>query len=307
MKTVIALRGVPGCGKSTLAHVMLGENPDGSIVRINNDEIVAMLFGTNWRRQQGIAETLKATRESLLKVYLQQPHINTIIIDNTNLQMRTVSSLQKITHRFGANFVVDDTLLHVPTEVCIERDALRSTPVGEEVIRKMAKDAAKLRPWKSPTYEVPVIETYNNYNVALPMCYLFDIDGTMAINASGRDVHDESRVLEDAANWPVLALYLTLRTFDSDIIFMTGRHETCRQDTLSWLQLRVDANITNEQLHMRGADDNRPDYIVKHELFQEHIAGKYRVAGAFDDRDQVVDLWRNKLGLPTFQVSNGDF
>jgi hypothetical protein len=58
---------------------------------------------------------------------------------------------------------------------------------------------------------------------------------------------------------------------------------------------------------MRAAGDQRPDYIVKNELFEEHVAGKYNILLSLDDRDSVVDLWRNKMGIPTFQVANGNF
>ncbi len=34
--------------------------------------------------------------------------------------------------------------------------------------------------------------------------------------------------------------------------------------------------------------------------------GKDRVSMVFDDRQQVVDMWRQN-GLPTFQVADGDF
>ena len=311
-KTVVVLRGIPGSGKSTLAREMLGENPDGSVVRINNDEIVGMLFGTNWRRQPGIAELLQATRESLLKTYLQSPLVETIIIDNTNLQKRTVSSIQKIALRFGAKFVVDDSLLYVPVETCIERDALRAVPVGADVIRKMAKDVSKLGPWKYPDYEVPVIKEYENNSSPLPTCYIFDIDGTLALNNGSRDIYDESRVGNDSYNYPVwmilASLYANLNIDAGDrIIFMSGRHDSCREDTTTWLDKYWGQDSHKMMLYMRPTGDDRPDYIVKYELFQEQIAGKFFVAGAFDDRDQIVDLWRNKLGLPTFQVANGDF
>jgi len=303
-KKVIALRGIPGSGKSTYARTLIGETPDGSIVRINNDELVGMLFGTMWQRQPGIADILKVTRESLLKAYLQQPEINTIIIDNTNLQLRTLRDLQKITLRFGATFIVDDTLLHVDEQTCVERDALRPNTVGKCVIRAMARDAAKLGPWKSPDYEIPNIKKYSG-DQTLPPCYIFDIDGTLALNKSGRNVHDETRVFEDTVNTYVHAVYKQLK-FSTDIVIMSGRHDDCRPDTLKWLQWYIDPEITTDDLYMRAADDNRPDYIIKYELFQQ-VTKKYFIVGAFDDRDQVVDLWRNKLQIPTFQVANGDF
>ena len=37
-----------------------------------------------------------------------------------------------------------------------------------------------------------------------------------------------------------------------------------------------------------------------------HINGKYNVLGVFDDRDQVVSVWRS-LGLTCFQVNWGNF
>ena len=60
-------------------------------------------------------------------------------------------------------------------------------------------------------------------------------------------------------------------------------------------------------LEMRREKDGRQDAIVKRELFDTHILGKYYVEFVLDDRNQVVDLWRNDLGLTCFQVNYGDF
>jgi hypothetical protein len=66
-------------------------------------------------------------------------------------------------------------------------------------------------------------------------------------------------------------------------------------------------NITFDLLELRKTDDGRMDAIVKKELFDMHIANKYFVEFVLDDRNQVVDLWRNELGLTCFQVNYGDF
>lgn len=50
----------------------------------------------------------------------------------------------------------------------------------------------------------------------------------------------------------------------------------------------------------------RKDSIAKHELFDEHIRDRYRIAFVLDDRDQVVKMWRS-LGLTVFQVADGTF
>ena len=58
---------------------------------------------------------------------------------------------------------------------------------------------------------------------------------------------------------------------------------------------------------MRQPGDQRKDAVVKREMYDEHVAGQYECVGVFDDRDQVVDLWRKDLRLPCFQVYYGDF
>jgi hypothetical protein len=57
---------------------------------------------------------------------------------------------------------------------------------------------------------------------------------------------------------------------------------------------------------MRKTDDFRKDSIIKEEIYQENIEGKYNVLCVLDDRNQVVDFWRAK-GLTCFQVAPGDF
>jgi hypothetical protein len=59
-------------------------------------------------------------------------------------------------------------------------------------------------------------------------------------------------------------------------------------------------------LTMRKTGDRRPDYIVKRELFDTHIRNRYNVIVAFDDRQQVVNMYRD-LGITVLQVAEGLF
>jgi hypothetical protein len=52
---------------------------------------------------------------------------------------------------------------------------------------------------------------------------------------------------------------------------------------------------------MRGKDDKRSDDIIKSEIYEEHIKKNYEVIAVFDDRQRVVDMWRLKYNLPTYQ------
>jgi hypothetical protein len=57
---------------------------------------------------------------------------------------------------------------------------------------------------------------------------------------------------------------------------------------------------------MRKEKDNRPDEVVKEELYHNQISPFYKVEAVFDDRNKVVAMWR-RLGLTVFQVADGDF
>lgn len=134
--------------------------------------------------------------------------------------------------------------------------------------------------------------------------YLVDIDGTIAIKGD-RDIFDWSRVILDTPNDDVVRVVrMILR--DWDVIFVTGRMDDCRQATTDWLRIYLDAVVDEDTLLMRKSGDFRKDTVVKRELYYAHIADVYDVLGVFDDRQSVVNMWR-ELGLTVFQVAPGDF
>jgi len=73
----------------------------------------------------------------------------------------------------------------------------------------------------------------------------------------------------------------------------------CREETMRWLE---DNDIVFDQLYMRATDDTRKDSIVKQEIYDKHIKDKYNVVFVFDDRPQVVQMWRDN-GLFVFDVN----
>ena len=299
-KTVIAPRGIPASGKSTWVKSQLALAPE-SRVRINNDDLCTMLFGVPFvGHTPETGKLLADARESMLRVLLAQDHIDTIYIDNTNLQVRSLNSLQKITHELGHTFLVDDQFLEVDTQTCVLRDLKRERSVGKEVIRKMARQVSGLKPWNYP--DVPEILPYDN-DQDLPSCIIVDIDGTLANTHPDRDIYDDTKVWMD---WPNRAVTDTVNILHDEnyiVVVMSGRGDQCQPQTEEWLKRYV----AYDELHMRKAGDFRPDWIVKHELFQEFVANKYHVHLVLDDRDQVVNLWRRRLQLPTWQVADGNF
>lgn len=134
---------------------------------------------------------------------------------------------------------------------------------------------------------------------------LVDIDGTLALRTGDRSPFDWHRVGEDAPNPAVIELVQIIRAAGCHrIILMSGRDESCRHQTEMWLDTHLGPF---DELHMRAEKDNRKDSIVKRELYESHVHGRYEVTFVIDDRDQVVRMWRDELGLTVFQCADGAF
>jgi hypothetical protein len=141
-------------------------------------------------------------------------------------------------------------------------------------------------------------------------CYIFDLDGTLA-DCSHRlhfiQSEDKDWDAFFAACWNdapiehmVQVCHLLSRT--TQIVYVSGRSDVCRSETLWWLERWA---LPEGPLYMRQAGDRRPDYQIKREILQE-IRAWYQPIMAFDDRTQVVEMWRAN-GVPCAQVAEGNF
>jgi hydroxymethylpyrimidine pyrophosphatase-like HAD family hydrolase len=148
------------------------------------------------------------------------------------------------------------------------------------------------------------------------MIVICDIDGTIA-NCEHRKHYVTERpknheafyagVKDDTPIWSVIGLVQTLLAYEGrqiELVFVTGRPERCRTDTVEWLK-NTHLYPNEYTLLMRKDKDYRQDYIVKQEILDTHI-DKSRVWFVLDDRKQVVDMWRRN-GLTCLQVADGDF
>lgn len=84
-----------------------------------------------------------------------------------------------------------------------------------------------------------------------------------------------------------------------DVILLSGRPETIRQDTEQRLRIH---SIVYDELYMRPKDDIRPDIEIKKEIYETHIQWKYNVLFALDDRTRIVDQ-RREMGIYTLDVN----
>jgi len=132
---------------------------------------------------------------------------------------------------------------------------------------------------------------------------IVDIDGTVA-HSLDREWHEFDKVMSDTPDHIVIGIVSNLVMFENfEIIFVTGRSEDCRAVTEEWLEAHCPPY---RKLLMRASKDYRADSIVKRELYEAHIKDHFHVYCVFDDRNQVVEMWREE-GLKCFQVAVGDF
>ena len=146
--------------------------------------------------------------------------------------------------------------------------------------------------------------------------YIFDIDGTLALNEH-RKHHIKGpkkdwRAFYDACpmdlpNWPVIHTLQAILADGAEIWFFTGRDELTRVATEEWLKMNVLQGQAIVLLRMRPVANYTPDDVMK----EQWLAGmsghdRSRLIATFDDRDKVVSMWRRN-GVTCYQVAPGDF
>lgn len=290
MKKVIILRGIPGSGKSTYAKQLVEENPN-AYKRINRDDLRAMF--DNGYVSKGNEKFVKQVRDVLIVKALEDG--KHVIVDDMNLSDSNLVRIRQLVHEFNKahndEVTVEVKEMDTPLEVCIQRDAAREKKVGESLIRDMHRRFFS------------EAERYAVQDASLPKAIICDLDGTLAL-MNGRNPFDASLCEQDLLNVPVNNMLENYRKLGYKIILLSGRQDQFRAQTERWL---AQHNVEYEVLLMRKFKDNRKDSIIKREIFDAHILGKYFIEVVLDDRNQVVNMWRDELKLPCFQVYYGDF
>lgn len=86
--------------------------------------------------------------------------------------------------------------------------------------------------------------------------------------------------------------------------FCTGRVERVRGKTVKWLGENIPILFENfwENIMMRPDGDFRADHVLKAEMLGQLQNWGYEIRAVFDDRQRVVDMWR-EVGLTALQVN----
>lgn len=299
MSTLHLTRGIQASGKTTFAKAWVTEDPEHR-ARVNRDDLRILMHGGYSKVTE---QQVAAARDALIVTLLRKGV--DVVCDDTGLRQQVVRGLAALAKSARAGVEVHD-FTDVPLEVCVERDAQRENPVGEDVIRDTWTRYLKGRKLPLPMPEEPAGHDAGGAyepKPGTPKAVLVDVDGTVALMGD-RGPFDWSRVGVDTPNGPVISVVRALYAAGHRIVVMSGRSDECRTDTETWLSEHLGVPCSGP--FMRAAGDFRKDAVVKRELFDTHVRDTYDVVCVLDDRDQVVEAWR-AMGLTVFQVAEGNF
>lgn len=305
--------GLPGSGKTTEAIKIQAQDPEGTIL-VSRDDLRYTLY-----RDEGILASWQENHITKVQKEIVKGGVKAgkhVIIHDLNLREKYRKQWAEIARQYGAEFKIID-LTQVSEDECFYRDYDRGNrgerSVGEKVIRDLARKFAdvlradKFKPYKlypSEAFSAPVSYEKVEWVPGLPQAIIVDVDGTVADCTGVRSPYDTTKYHLDKPKEDVIRLVRDLHyKCGYVVIFCSGRHEEFYGVTQEWLFQHVKVPI--EGLFMRY-ENGTEDSVIKAELFNRHIRGKYNTVAVFDDRNRVVEMWRS-LGLLVNQVAEGDF
>jgi predicted kinase len=332
MRTIIVYKGLPGSGKSTLAAALITKEP-GRFVRINRDSLRSMVVGPGnnpHARDSDREDLVRTFKDELVRQAIRSGY--DVILDDTHLVPMTVKKIHQLAASVGDVMVVEKGV-NVPVDECIVRDAKRSgfEHVGEKVIRDMARGAGLDKNGKKlsdkEAYYPPRWASGQpgadpvtcDQDKLLPKAIIVDLDGTWSL-LNGRSPYNAETCDQDPPNYPVIECVKAMYLQGYAVLFTSGREDKFREPTERHIAMHGMVPIKDDQrglndpfeeviqhqLFMRATGDMRKDSVVKSELYEQNIKGKYNVVLVLDDRNQVVDFWRS-IGLTCMQVAPGNF
>jgi hypothetical protein len=143
------------------------------------------------------------------------------------------------------------------------------------------------------------------------MIVAFDLDGTLCnIEHRLHYIHNKPSnwpaffraCVDDKPVFPIIRVAEAMWNAGHTIELWSGRSDVVREQTEACLK---EWGVKYHILRMRRDGDYRADNVVKGEWY-DSLAPHEKPALAFDDRQQVVDMWRSRSVLCA-QVAPGDF
>lgn len=286
LKQAILTVGPSGSGKSTFA----GRLAKSGWAEINRDNIRFNGYEKDWTKYNFTKQNeFKVTKKADKLIAQAIEDDKNIIISDTNLNPYYRKKYRELLE--GEGYIVKEQAFDVDFETLLERNANRQGGIPYELLLEQYK---RFQEYKGVTPYVGDEE--------LPEAIIFDIDGTLADHPH-RSPFDMDKVDTDEPIPHVVAMCQGMKD-KYKIVFLSGRHDTAMEKTSQWLMDHVGEWTVGSSLLMREEGDNRKDYIIKKELFEEYVTPYYNVKAVVDDRKQVIEQCWNVLGVPVINVGN---
>jgi predicted kinase len=308
MLKVILTVGAPASGKSSWSKKEIAKDPL-KWCRISNDDLRNSFNGYVFSGDY--EKFITDTRNFLLREALKRD-LN-VVLDNVNANKRHWETTCKIVAASNKDVMVLTKHFYADLETLLERNAKRegTAKVPDDAVKKFFKELGG----KQFSFAKEKVEIFHKRNKALdkvwvpivqdeslPRAVIFDNDGTVALIGERSPYNAENCDIVDRPHLHVIENLRLHYKAGYKIIFVSGREEKDRAPTERFYQKHF-PDIVEYQLFMRPTGNGEKDVVIKDRIFNEHIKGKYFVAGWYDDRLQV-SKWVFESGLPLFRVND---
>lgn len=313
-RKLILCRGIQGSGKSTWAKKWAEEDPDNR-VRFNNDDIRNML-GKYWvPSREGIVKVMKDTfaKASMLAG-------KNIVIDNMNLNPKEVEYWRDLieynndyytgvrgefpsTYKANYFYELEFKNFFISVDECIRRDAMRSNPIGEKVIKDTWK---RYRSFILQEQIKQLKERKLEQDSTKTAAIVVDMDATLCLNITGRPFYGEGAAEGMVNDEPITEVCDMIRTLhrsgEYSLIVLSGREDTpeIREATETWLH---NHDLWPTEVLLRSIGDYSKGEICKKKLI-EYVLKSYNVKLIIDDNNRCVQMYRD-MGLTVLQPNEG--
>lgn len=310
---ITLLVGPPGCGKNTWVQNEIKKNPGHAVV-LNRDDLRGMLVGGNlWNYKFNKAQEELITTVQFSSAQDAIQLNKNVYVADTNLNPATREAWKQFAKKnklqysevdFFLMFRNENEVLEAERGVqgviakfrarCKEWNLKRLHSVPEFVIDKMIDD-----------YIVPQYVNVKQYHgtPGKPKAIIVDLDGTLFHMQDMRGPFEWDKVHLDAVDEHVRETIHLYKNAGYVIIAASGRDGICKNASQEAMTNNL---VPWDHFFIRAIQDQRPDWIVKEEIFWRDIAPYWDVRLAIDDRDQVVNHYR-AMNLKVYQVAPGNF
>ena len=252
--------------------------------------------------------TVKVIKEACIDSYMDNGY--DIVSDNMNLNPKEVAWFENKIAEFNErcsdyNYTLEFKDFFISVDECIRRDSMRQNPIGARVIRDTWKR------YRDTIVGIKIKEHLENeleQDETKPTAAVFDMDGTLCFNTSGRPFFGEGAaegMISDIPNKNVVKIAKALKLTGVKIVILTGRteNENERNATRQWLD---NHGIDADCVFMRHVGDMSHAVVSKTNIMRDEVLPRYNVMAVFEDNSKNVKAYRD-MGLTVMQVNEGEF